>query len=180
MENGSDRSAPHARELWAPSRHDAARQPATGAPVPADRSVSRTVSRALQENLTAADRRRRVERPMTSLPQIDANRHTAFKSTGPNTEAGKRRSRRHAERATAARPRKAVLGAGWNGASPYPLLNSPTVRGSSMPNQQTWTVIRSKIRRALSGSERFGAGRLADWEILLAKPRHASGCGIHQ
>jgi len=33
---------------------------------------------------------------MTSLCQIEANRHNAFKSTGPKTEDGKQRSRRNA------------------------------------------------------------------------------------
>jgi hypothetical protein len=35
---------------------------------------------------------------MTSLRQIEANRHNALKSTGPKTEAGKQRSRRNALR----------------------------------------------------------------------------------
>jgi hypothetical protein len=35
---------------------------------------------------------------MTSLRQIEANRRNALKSTGPNSEAGKRRSRRNALR----------------------------------------------------------------------------------
>src|SRR5262249_30953645 len=43
-------------------------------------------------------RRGRVERPMTSLRQIEANRDNALKSTGPKTEAGKQRSRRNALR----------------------------------------------------------------------------------
>ena len=35
---------------------------------------------------------------MTSFRQIDANRRNALKSTGPTTDAGKRRSRRNAVR----------------------------------------------------------------------------------
>jgi hypothetical protein len=35
---------------------------------------------------------------MASLSQIEANRRNAFRSTGPKTEAGKRRSRRNAVR----------------------------------------------------------------------------------
>ena len=35
---------------------------------------------------------------MTSLRQIEANRHNALKSTGPKTENGKQRSRRNALR----------------------------------------------------------------------------------
>lgn len=35
---------------------------------------------------------------MTSLKQIEANRHNALKSTGPTSEAGKERSRRNAVR----------------------------------------------------------------------------------
>jgi hypothetical protein len=35
---------------------------------------------------------------MSSLCQIEANRHNALKSTGPKTEAGKQRSRRNALR----------------------------------------------------------------------------------
>src|SRR6266536_1214201 len=35
---------------------------------------------------------------MTSLRQIEANRHNALRSTGPKTETGKRRSRRNALR----------------------------------------------------------------------------------
>ena len=35
---------------------------------------------------------------MTSFRQIEANRANAFRSTGPKTEAGKRRSRRNAVR----------------------------------------------------------------------------------
>jgi hypothetical protein len=35
---------------------------------------------------------------MTSFRQIEANRRNALRSTGPNTEEGKRRSRRNAVR----------------------------------------------------------------------------------
>ena len=35
---------------------------------------------------------------MTSIRQIEANRRNATQSTGPNTEVGKNRSRRHAVR----------------------------------------------------------------------------------
>jgi hypothetical protein len=37
---------------------------------------------------------RRLHTPMTSFRQIEVNRN-ALRSTGPKTEAGKRRSRRH-------------------------------------------------------------------------------------
>ena len=43
-------------------------------------------------------RTREAQRPMTSLRQIEANRHNALKSTGPKTEYGKQRSRRNALR----------------------------------------------------------------------------------
>ena len=39
-----------------------------------------------------------MQRSMTSLRQIEANRHNALKSTGPKTETGKRQSRRNALR----------------------------------------------------------------------------------
>ena len=39
-----------------------------------------------------------LRKPMTSFRQIEVNRNNALRSTGPKTEAGKRRSRRNAVR----------------------------------------------------------------------------------
>ena len=39
-----------------------------------------------------------TRQPMTSFRQIEANRRNAHRSTGPNTEEGKRRSRQNAVR----------------------------------------------------------------------------------
>ena len=47
---------------------------------------------------SASQNCRWLHKPMTSFRQIEANRGNALRSTGPKTEAGKRRSRRNAVR----------------------------------------------------------------------------------
>src|SRR5262249_26633907 len=106
VENGSDRPAPHRpRTLGGnPAQgHAAARQRDVGSSVQRFAGFVAPNRRGAEggrrrKTPSYPGGRRRVEGPMTSLRQIEANRHNALKSTGPKTENGKQRSRRNALR----------------------------------------------------------------------------------